>query len=140
MFRIGFAIRRPLFSKTMTTNGVSNGVRISTSASPQGDLNNTSAARAQVFIDGDESYASHSLAIPATEDDATIRQDYRPFLMNDEVTKSDWISTLELNTALQMVDTEILSKGAERLKILVLYGSMRERYAYSSYTHTMSSP
>lgn len=109
----------------MTVNGLANGIR--TTPLVNGDLNNTAAARVQIYIDGDESYTGRSFAIPATEDDAPIRREYRPFLLDEAVENSDWIAALELNSTLQMVDTEIISKGQERVKVLVLYGSLRER-------------
>lgn len=92
-----------------------------------GDLNNTAAERARIEITVDPAYHGRSLAIPYSQDDSTIRQSYRPFLLDDETTSSDWISQLELSTALKMVETQILNRGEERLKILVLHGSMRSR-------------
>lgn len=95
--------------------------------STQGDLNNASAARAAVSIAGDDSYIDRDLAIPSTEDDVAIRKEYRSFLLDPPISKSDWIAKLELNTVLQMVEEAILARGGERLKVLVLYGSLRER-------------
>ena len=111
----------------MALNGSANGIQ----ATPlvNCDLNNTVAARVQVHIEGDQSYTNRSFAVPSTEDDATLRREYRPFLLDAAVENSDWVAGLELNSALQMVDAEILSKGQERLKVLVLYGSLRERLA-----------
>jgi hypothetical protein len=92
-----------------------------------GDLNNTDAARAQREIETDLSYRSRSFAIPASQDDAVLRQSYRPYLLDDTTTASDWIAQLELSTALKMVDTQILNGGQERLRVLILYGSLRQR-------------
>ncbi|KAF2188558.1 arsenate resistance ArsH [Zopfia rhizophila CBS 207.26] len=71
-----------------------------------GNLNNTYAARHIVTLDADSAYSSRSFAIPSTEDEPR----------------------LELSTVLKMVDAEIFAKGEERLRVLVLYGSMRTRY------------
>jgi arsenic resistance protein ArsH len=114
----------------MTLNGLANGIQ--TTSLANGDLNNTGAARDQVHIPIDESYTHRSFAIPSTEDDAALRQEFRPFLL-DAVANSDWVAKLELNSALQLVNTEIISKGQERLKVLVLYGSLRERLAERSW-------
>lgn len=92
-----------------------------------GDLNNTAAERVRAQIVTDPEYRSTSLAIPANEDDASIRQTYRRFLLDDIHSSRDWIAKLELSTILKMVDSQILRTGGERIRVLVLYGSMRER-------------
>ncbi|KAF2687105.1 arsenate resistance ArsH [Lentithecium fluviatile CBS 122367] len=92
-----------------------------------GDLNNTAAERARQEIAVDPTYSNRSFAIPAPEDDPDTRQNYRPFLLNEEVTSSDWISQLELSTALKMVEAQVMKSGEERLRVMVLYGSMRQR-------------
>lgn len=74
----------------------------------------------------DPSFAYQSLAIPASEDDPTIRSTYRPFLLNDSVTNTDWVSRLELATATEMAKKDF-EKTGERLRVLVLYGSLRKR-------------
>ena len=94
------------------------------------DLNNTQAARPAIELAVDPTYAGRSFSISSIEDDSLVRQTYRPFLLDDAVTKSDWIAQLELNTVLKMVDTEIFQKGDDRLRVLVLYGSMRSRWAF----------
>ncbi|KAI4148135.1 MAG: hypothetical protein LQ340_005217 [Diploschistes diacapsis] len=109
----------------MTANGSANFIQ--TTSLINGDLNNTAAARAQVHLEGDKSYIRRSFALPSKEDDPTLRQEYRPFLLDAAIENSDWIAALELNSILQMVDAEIMSKGQERLKVLVLYGSLRAR-------------
>ncbi|OBT53472.1 hypothetical protein VE04_05388 [Pseudogymnoascus sp. 24MN13] len=91
-----------------------------------GDLNNTSAAREVARIDIDAAHSYRSLAISEAEDDATIRKSYRPFLLSPEITSTDWISKLELSTVVKLAE-EDLHKTGERLKVLVLYGSLRER-------------
>jgi arsenic resistance protein ArsH len=92
-----------------------------------GDLNNTAAERVRAEIVADSAYRRTSLAIPASEDDASIRKAYRPFLLDDIHSDRDWVAGLELSTILKMIDLQILKSGGERLKVLVLYGSMRER-------------
>lgn len=68
-----------------------------------------------------------TLAIPAHEDDAEVRAKYRPFLLENEGEPSDWVSQLELDVALQMARRNLEETGS-RLKVLVLYGSLRKRY------------
>lgn len=92
-----------------------------------GDLNNTAAERVRAEISTDSAYRGVSLAIPACQDEALVRQMYRPFLLDDAHSDQDWVARLELSTALKMVDLQILRSGGDRLKILVLYGSMRKR-------------
>ena len=91
-----------------------------------GDPNNTDAMRMAVYHDPDEEYSYRSFALKESEDVANIRKSYRPFLMSEEIAASDWISKLELSTTLKMVD-QLLQSGNDRLKVLVLYGSMRQR-------------
>ncbi|KAF2125094.1 arsenate resistance ArsH [Dothidotthia symphoricarpi CBS 119687] len=98
-----------------------------TTTMTNGDLNNTAAERVRTEITIDPTYHNRSLAIPASEDDPTIRKSYRPFILDDETTSSDWVSQVELSTALKMVEAQILNSGDERLKVLVLHGSMRSR-------------
>lgn len=91
-----------------------------------GDLNNTHAARAITILVVDPKYDNKSLAIDAHEDEASIRERYRPFLL-PTATEDDWVADLELATTLKMVESEILDKKQDRLRILVLYGSLRKR-------------
>lgn len=92
-----------------------------------GDLNNTAAERVRKEISGDIVYRNASLAIPTSEDDPSVRTAYRPFLLNDAAPEQDWIAGLELSTVLKMVDLQVLKSGGDRLKVLVLHGSMRKR-------------
>ena len=96
-----------------------------------GDLNNTSAARVSKRPKIDPAFAFRSLAIPITTDDDEVRQRYRPFLLNPAVETSDWVSRLELATTAKMADQDIERTG-ERLRVLVLFGSLRQRYVHSS--------
>jgi arsenic resistance protein ArsH len=66
------------------------------------------------------------LAIAQEEDDAGIRSKYRPFLLGAEYEASDWVSSLELETVTSMVQ-DSLAQDQARLKVLVLYGSLRKR-------------
>lgn len=92
-----------------------------------GDINNTHASRPAVAIIPDEAYTGdRSLALSAEDDDPEIRARYRPFLLPPS-TEDDWVARLELATAMSMVDREILRPGRPRLRILVLYGSLRAR-------------
>ncbi|RMZ73299.1 arsenic resistance [Pyrenophora seminiperda CCB06] len=97
------------------------------SAAPNGDLNNTLAERVRGEIAVDPAYQGLSLAIPASEDDVDIRRKYRPFIVEAAEAKEDWIAELELSTALKMVDAQILKRGEDRLRVMVLHGSMRQR-------------
>jgi arsenical resistance protein ArsH len=92
-----------------------------------GDLNNTEAAREHIQLDIDPAYQFLSFAIHSCEDDPGVRKRYRPFLLNDDICDSDWVAKLELSTTLKMVETEILSKKKDKLRVLVLYGSLRTR-------------
>jgi arsenical resistance protein ArsH len=68
------------------------------------------------------------LALSVAEDDPDIRSKYRPFLLDPEVEAADWISQLELDTVMSISSADIEKTGS-RLKVLVLYGSLRKRYA-----------
>lgn len=74
----------------------------------------------------DPHFAYRSLAIPTSEDDAEIRKMYRPFLLPDEIKLRDWVSRLELATVTKMVHDDFQSTKS-RLRVLVLYGSLRKR-------------
>lgn len=65
-----------------------------------------------------------SLAIPENEDDLDIRQKYRPFIRDDA--QNDWVSALELNKVLNLAECDLRATN-KRLKVLVLYGSLRRR-------------
>lgn len=91
-----------------------------------GDLNNTFAMR---FVEPpvrNSEFAFKSLAPSASEDDLAIRTKYRSFLLSEEVMRSDWISKLELATATEITYHDLIKTGS-RLKVLILYGSLRQR-------------
>jgi arsenic resistance protein ArsH len=92
-----------------------------------GDLNNIHAARAAAQLIVDPVYAHRSFAIRADEDDSSVRANYRPFLLPEDFIADDWIAQLELSTALRLVESEIFLQNQDRLRILVLYGSLRSR-------------
>jgi len=92
-----------------------------------GDLNNIHAARAAAQLIVDPAYTHQSFAIEADDDDPPVRVNYRPFLLPGDFVADDWIARLELSTALRLVESEILLKNQDRLRILVLYGSLRSR-------------
>ncbi|KAF1938247.1 arsenate resistance ArsH [Clathrospora elynae] len=104
------------------------------STTTNGDLNNTAAERVRTEIATDAAYRGVSLAITASQDDAVTRKNYRPFLLDAAKSDEDWVEHLELSTVLKMVDTQILKGGADRLRVLVLHGSMRQR----SYSRLLS--
>ncbi|GMF71278.1 unnamed protein product [Aspergillus oryzae] len=66
-----------------------------------------------------------SLALPESEDDPAVRQKYRPFILSNTA-EEDWVSDLELTTALKMAENNLKNTN-QRLKVLVLYGSLRQR-------------
>ena len=100
-----------------------------------GDLNNTEVMRETNFLQPDPTYAAKTLAITEGQDDADIRQRYRPFVISHEVT-ADWVSESELSTALKMSENDMRETNGERVKILVLYGSLRERSESWSMQHS----
>lgn len=66
-----------------------------------------------------------SLAISVNDDEPDIRQKYRPFILAED-TGEDWINDLELTTVLDMAENDLRNTN-KRLKVLVLYGSLRKR-------------
>ena len=97
------------------------------SSPSHGDLTNTSAARPDTFIEADKEYRYRSLAISEKDDDPRIRSTYRPFLLDKKTNNGDWIEDLELATVTKIAAEDIARTG-ERLKVLVLFGSLRERF------------
>ncbi|KAK5403612.1 hypothetical protein LTR20_002884 [Exophiala xenobiotica] len=94
-----------------------------------GDLNNTASMRAVTKPQRQAQYAYKSLSIPESLDDPAIRSKYRPFLLPDSVTEQrspDWVDRLELATVTEMAHNDLKVTG-ERVKVLVLYGSLRSR-------------
>ena len=114
-----------LISKPMQHH--SSGMATSVLLSSQGDLNNISAARPSASIELDPDYSYRSLAITEDDDDPKIRKEYRPFLLKKNVNGEDWIEHLELATVTKMASEDI-QRTNERPKVLVLFGSLRERF------------
>ena len=96
------------------------------STTVSGDLNNTSVMRSVARIEVDPEYSYRSLAISEGDDEPIVRKKYRPFILDPQITAGDWISRLELSTVVKMAEEDFLKTG-ERLKVLVLYGSLRNR-------------
>ncbi|GAB7332421.1 hypothetical protein MBLNU13_g04230t1 [Cladosporium sp. NU13] len=99
---------------------------ITESTSAQGDLNNVASMRQTQEILGNPDFAYRSLAIPVEEDEVGIRANYRPFLLDPVVAEDDWVAKLELATVTEMAQRDLIKTGS-RLKVLVLYGSLRQR-------------
>lgn len=68
-----------------------------------------------------------SCAIRESHDDPDVRQRYRPFLLPERIASSGWIADLEMSTVMKMAYEEMNRYQGARLKVLVLYGSLRER-------------
>lgn len=66
-----------------------------------------------------------TLAISKGEDDPQVRKKYRPFILDDEA-EYDWVNDLELNAVMDMAERD-LQQTKQRLRVLVLYGSLRRR-------------
>lgn len=98
---------------------------ISTSTASNTELENTRTRCHDAGIESKPSLA-HSLAIEERNDDPAIRQKYRPFLLGTTATAVDWINGLELDGVMEMAARDLSNTG-ERLKVLVLYGSLRLR-------------
>ena len=96
-------------------------------ASSDGDLNNISAVRPVAEIAVDAAFVRQSLAIQESDDEPEIRRQFRPFLLCKKIVDSDWIAHLEISTAMRMAYEEMHRLNGSRLKVLVLYGSLRER-------------
>ncbi|KAK4152461.1 flavoprotein-like protein [Chaetomidium leptoderma] len=95
-----------------------------------GDLNNTAAAREHLPPPiADPASRFRSFHIPPGDDDPALRTRYRPFILDDDAVSggADWVAQLELATAAELVETEIMAPGKDRLRVLVLYGSLRSR-------------
>lgn len=75
---------------------------------------------------GGASQRRPNLAISEDEDDPQIRAKYRPFLLDSQAMANDWISELELDTVTALAQQDLERTGS-RLKVLILYGSLRKR-------------
>ena len=114
-------------TRSFTSAHIARAAFMPTSNRVNGDLNNTEVLRKTTELRPDPAYAGRTLAISQEEDDNAIRTKYRPFLGLHDVASNDWVAKLELSTALKMAETEMQRPGGDRLKVLMLYGSMRSR-------------
>ncbi|CEJ55291.1 Putative Arsenic resistance protein ArsH [Penicillium brasilianum] len=80
-------------------------------------LDGTSDARQQPSL--------QTLALNSKEDNAEVREKYRPFILSED-SAEDWVESLELTTTLQLAENNLRLTN-QRLKVLVLYGSLRSR-------------
>lgn len=94
--------------------------------SSQGGLNHTIAAQPFVTSEANTDIAYCSLSIKRCDDDPGVRAMYRPFLLDKEGSKADWVDDLELATVTAMA-AENMQRTGDRLKVLVLFGSLRQR-------------
>ncbi|KAL8929092.1 MAG: hypothetical protein Q9172_000635 [Xanthocarpia lactea] len=88
--------------------------------------------RAYVTIKASTEIDCRSLSIRECDDDPSIRKRYRPYLLEKEGNTADWVDDLELGTATTMA-AEYMQSTGERMKVLVLFGSLRQR-SYSRFT------
>lgn len=95
-------------------------------ATSRADLNNGEARLKIVELPVDHKYVRRSLAIRPEEDEAELRSKYRPFLLDAATTESDLISRLELRAVTKMAEEDLEITG-ERIKVLLLTGSLRRR-------------
>lgn len=123
---------RPSSNRPTTTMSTT----IRANATSNGDLNNTGAARSSVRIEPDAAYLRHSLAISECDDEPKIRRKYRPFLLDPNM--DDWVSKLELSTTMKMAEQDLMRSG-DRLKVLVLFGSLRRRLVATRPSRTYST-
>ncbi len=62
-----------------------------------------------------------------SENPPDYRARYKPFLLDEQTTSTDWISELVLDTVADLARQDLLTT-AQPLRVLVLYGSLRKRY------------
>ncbi|KAL8860027.1 MAG: hypothetical protein Q9178_003576 [Gyalolechia marmorata] len=91
-------------------------------------FNDPSTSRAYVTIKASTEIDCRSLSIMECDDDPSIRKRYRPYLLEKEGNTADWVDNLELSTATTMA-AEYMQRTGERMKVLVLFGSLRQRLA-----------
>ena len=96
-----------------------------------GDLNNSFVSRPRVEFVPEPAYNRQSFAISKENDDPDVRQRYRPFLLGETHEVVDWVAELELSTTLKMVESRVINPRQDKLRILVLYGSMRSRLVHN---------
>lgn len=109
---------------TPDTESGRHGLQYNITEPAQGDLNNTASMRKVEKLIAKPEFAHLSLAMSAKADDKNAK--YRPFLLDDAISENDWVSKLELANVTEMAQRDIAING-QRLRVLVLYGSMRSR-------------
>jgi arsenical resistance protein ArsH len=67
-----------------------------------------------------------SSSLSTSPEEERTSQKYQPFLLDEHIISSDWISRLELTTVSEMAHNDRVTAG-KPLRILVLYGSLRTR-------------
>jgi len=92
-----------------------------------GDLNNTEVLRKTAVIAPDAAYSGRSLAMLEADDDVNVRAKYRPFLQPNNLAYNDWVAKLELSTVIKAAQADLQQTGGDRLKVVILYGSLRSR-------------
>jgi arsenic resistance protein ArsH len=113
---------RPIFlsRQPFTQHGFS---RMAVHALPQ---QSTASA---IQLDGSnetrETHSLQTLALSPNEDNSEVRENYRPFILSEDAAE-DWVESLELTTALKLAESNLRLTN-QRLKVLVLYGSLRSR-------------
>ena len=106
-----------------STNGYAEAV---TNGNPNGDHPKLEAPFTSFKNAGSQStIGCRTLAIPQSQDDPQVWKKYRPFIL-DEEPENDWINDLELDAVMNMAERD-LQETRQRLKVLVLYGSLRRR-------------
>lgn len=95
--------------------------RMAAATLSQGDLHKAN-------VNGE--HRRRSLAIPESDDDTDTRGQYRPFILDRKATVTDWVEDLELDRVTDIAAADFERTG-QRLKILVLFGSLRQRFAVS---------
>lgn len=73
------------------------------------------------------STTSSSLPPFSSPQNGAVPLKHQPFLMDQSILESDWISRLELKTVTKIAHDDLLKTG-KRLRILILYGSLQKRY------------
>ena len=91
-------------------------------------FNDPSTPRAYVTIKASTVIDRRSLSIRECDDDPSIRKRYRPYLLEKDGNTADWVDDLELGTVTTMA-AEYMQRIGERMKVLVLFGSLRQRLA-----------
>lgn len=108
--------RRQLYTTHFSTNSP----RTSTNAT-----HNRLLASVDLEMNSPHRTIPRTLAIASSEEDADFRSHYRPFILPSD-TADDWVDKLDLGTVMDMAENQVQG-SMERLKILVLYGSLRKR-------------